>query len=705
MRFLTAHFFMLKAIYHFITKPYLLSTSEDKRKIIGLHIVLFLGLLYSLTDFTISISGYNLNECIPGDVSIIAITIIGLYCLRNARPQCAVNTVFLIPFAVYFFFISSQYSILPIKNALPYTVWSLIPGFLFILLLSYKTGQKLLINYAVSIVTVCFHLYKADRFGDATGIYWPTDELILNPLLIITIAFTVTFLISTNYELVLKELRNQVETTDSQINNTVKSFRQGVILMRIIKDEMNTPIGLKVVKTNPAFQRMFKINPREIHNTDADVIFPKVFRNSFDWNNHYLHSKTKQRTEFFVEHLDKWFDVYVLNPDSDQIASIFYDTTSHNETIKELGDSRRRYKVLLEAIPDIFFIIDKDGIYMDFVIKESELIQINADDIIGNSIFEVGFSEKMSRKIFQCIQDAISRDTIETIEYALDVKKGTAMFEMRIARLDENSVISIARDITKRKIAEIRLEEAKHKAEEADQLKSAFLANISHEIRTPMNAIIGFSKMIGSSDFDLEEKNKFIDIIVSNGKLLMEMINDMISLSKIESKQVYVKEGFCKVNDLMVDLYREYSFDLTSKPIRLKLNNQNANPKFGVVTDKQLLNEILKKLLDNAVKFTNEGEIEFGYQMDGKERLQFFVRDTGIGIDEAQIIRIFERFHQLDNKTTRKYEGTGLGLAIAQHYASLLGGPIEVNSEIDKGSRFYFSIPFKNGEGTLQVVR
>ncbi|HKJ40522.1 MAG TPA: ATP-binding protein, partial [Sunxiuqinia sp.] len=328
-----------------------------------------------------------------------------------------------------------------------------------------------------------------------------------------------------------------------------------------------------------------------------------------------------------------------------------------------------------------------------------------AEDIVGNSIFEVGFSEKMSRKIFQCVQDAISRDTIETIEYALEVEKGTAMFEMRIAKLDDHSVISIARDITKRKIAEIRLEEAKLKAEEADQLKSAFLANISHEIRTPMNAIIGFSKMIGSSDFDLEEKNRFIDIIISNGKLLMDMINDMISLSKIESKQVTVKEGFCKINDLMVELYREYSFDLTSKPIRLKLSNQNANPKFGVTTDQYLLTEILKKLLDNAVKFTNEGEIEFGYKLKGKAKLMFFVKDTGIGIDEEHIKRIFERFHQIDNRTTRKYEGTGLGLAIAQHYSLLLGGTIEVDSEIEKGSTFYFSIPFKNGEGALSIVR
>ena len=696
---------MLKAIYHFIIKPYLLDSGEDKRKIVGLHIVLLAGLIYSLLDFYSSISGYNINECIPGDVSLLAICIVGLYCLRNKRPFCAVNMIFLTPFAIFFFFISSQYSILPIKTAIPYTLWALIPGFLFLLLFSNKSEKKLSIYYGISLATIGYHLFKANRFADTSSIYWPTQELIVNPLIIITLVYVITFLISFNYELSLKELRTKVLNTDQQINSTVRSFQQGILLMEIRRDEMDNPTGLQILKTNPAFQKMFKINPRELHNIGADIVFPKVFRNSFDWNNYYLHSKNKQRTEIYVEHLEKWIEVYTLTPAPNQVASIFYDVTAQNQTINSLEESKKKYKVLLEAIPDIFFIIDKDGIYVDFVIKESELIQINADDIIGNSIFEVGFSEKMSRKIFQCIQDAIHSDTIETIEYALEVQKGTAMFEMRIARLDDHSVISIARDITKRKIAEIRLEEAKLKAEEADQLKSAFLANISHEIRTPMNAIIGFSKMIGSSDFDLEEKNRFIDIIISNGKLLMEMINDMISLSKIESNQVTVKESFCKVNDLMVELYREYSFDLTSKPIRLKLSNQNANPKFGVTTDKYLLNEILKKLIDNAIKFTNEGEIEIGYHMEGKDRLLFFVKDTGIGIDEEQIKRIFERFHQIDNKTTRKYEGTGLGLAIAQHYTILLGGKIEVKSGIDNGSNFHFSIPFKNGDGTLQIVR
>ncbi len=686
-----------------MVKPYSFDSGEEKRKVLGLHVTVLAGLLFGVIDFVRSMVGVAQNDCIPGDVVLISIFIVGLYCLRNARTACAINIVYLLPFPVYFFFIAKQYAIYPVHTTVQQTLWSLIFGFLYLLFFS-QSRIKLAAYFGVSLFAMTYHLYVADRLGDATSIIWQQKELLLNPYLILALVFLLTFLVAWNFELNLRELKNRVAVTDAQISNTFRSYPQGLLLLRYKRDEMGTPVGLETIKANQAFESIFRVSARELRNVDIDIVFPKVFRGTFDWNNFFFNEK-KQKTEINVDHLNKWVEMYTLSINKDQLACIFYETTQKQHSIISLKESRKRYKVLLEAIPDLFFIIDKDGIYMDFVIKDSEILQIKTDDIVGNSIFEVGFSEKMSRKIYQCIQDAIRFDTIETIEYALEVQKGTAMFEMRIAKLDDHSVISIARDITKRKVAEMRLEEAKRKAEEADQLKSAFLANISHEIRTPMNAIIGFSRMLGSPDFDTDEKDRFIDIITTNGKLLMEMINDMISLSKIESNQVSVKKGFCKINDLMVELYREYSMEVSSKPIRLKLNNENANPKFGVTTDKYLLTEILKKLIDNAIKFTQQGEVEFGYQMIGRDRLQFFVNDTGIGIEPYNLERIFDRFHQIDNKTTRKYEGTGLGLAIAQHYTVLLGGKIDVQSEIDKGSKFHFAIPFEDGESTLKLIR
>jgi len=277
---------------------------------------------------------------------------------------------------------------------------------------------------------------------------------------------------------------------------------------------------------------------------------------------------------------------------------------------------------------------------------------------------------------------------------------------MRIVRLNDNTVISLARDISKRKLAEIKMEEARIKAEESDRLKTAFLANISHEIRTPMNAIIGFSKMIGSSDFDDHEKSKFVEIIVTNGKLLLALINDMISLSKIESNTLVVKKLPCKINDMMVGLYKEFGYELEErKNITLKVNCDNSNPKFTVVTDPILLQSILQKLIDNGIKFTEEGEVEFGYRILDSDQLEFFVRDTGIGIAKSDQEMIFERFHQLDNRTIRAYEGTGLGLSISQHHVRLLGGALKVTSKLKKGSTFSFTIPYEKEESPLKIVR
>lgn len=694
---------MLKLIFSFISKSFKMDSGQEKLKIFGLYMVLSTGLLFSTFDFGMTIAGYSKYACIPGDLSLMVIFLIGLLFLRNSQPMCAINITYLIPFALYFFFISDVYAIFPPHTAIRQTLWSLITVFLFFLFFS-PHWRKLSTFYGISLITLTYHLSVAGRLGDITSFYWQEDEFVLNPYFILTAVWLICLLLSWKFELSLRELKRKVEDTDAVISRAFRQFSQGLLVMEIKRDETNHPVGLQSVKVNRAFESMFKVGAPEMRNVDADLVFPRIFRDTFDWNDFFLHSN-KQKTELYLEHLEKWIELFVLSSEKDRIICILYDLTAKQQHILKLEESSKRYKVLLEAIPDLFFIIDKDGIYMDFVVKETELIQIRPNDIIGHSIFEVGFSENMSRKIFQCIQDAIRQDTIETIEYALSVEKGTAMFEMRIARLDDHSVISIARDITKRKITEMKLEEAKLKVEEADELKSAFLANISHEIRTPMNAIIGFSRMIGSPDFDTEEKERFIEIIVSNGKLLMEMINNMISISKIESNQVKVNKSICKINDLLVELYREYSMEMVNKPVRLKLQTENSNPKFSLITDKYLLTEILKKLIDNAIKFTHQGEVEFGYRMEGKEKICFFVKDTGIGIEQSNIERIFERFLQIDHTTTRKYEGTGLGLAIARHYTGLLGGHIEVKSEVDKGSEFSFRIPAEDESAILKITR
>jgi len=351
------------------------------------------------------------------------------------------------------------------------------------------------------------HVYLAGLTDLLFSLRWQSADISFNPFLTLSAFYLISILIVLNFQYTINQLTEEKEETEKLINQTIRNLPKGMMLLEIANDEFETPSHLVVRKTNLAFERNFRITSREIKDQQADIVLPKIFRDSFDWNKQYFQSK-KNHFSFYLDRLDKYFEVDTFKLGNNQIVSLFTDVTTKQRMILDLEENKLRYQVLLEAIPDLFFIIDKDGIYVDFVFKATEGLQIKPEDIIGNSIFEVGFSEKMSSKIIQCIQDCIEFDSIETIEYALEVEGSSALFEMRLARLNDHSVISLARDITKRKLAEMKMEEAKNKAEEADRLKTAFLANTSHEIRTPMNAIIGFSKMIGSSDFDDEEKSK-----------------------------------------------------------------------------------------------------------------------------------------------------------------------------------------------------
>lgn len=464
------------------------------------------------------------------------------------------------------------------------------------------------------------------------------------------------------------------------------------MLLEIAKDEFGAPSHLVVRKTNTAFDEHFKVNSAELKDHQANDVFPKIFSNSFDWNKQFLNGE-ENHFSFFHNALNRHFEVDTLKIADDQVVGLFVDVTVNHCMFPVCEKTNHRYQVLLDAISDLFFILDKDGVYIDFVYKASDFIQIKPEDILGNSIFEVGFSKEMSAKMYENIQNCIASQRIDMFEYAMEIEDSTAIFEMRMERLNDHSVILLARDITKRKMAEIRAEEEKLKAEESDRLKIAFLSSISHEIRTPMNAIIGFSRMIGSSEFDEEEKSKFIDIIITNGKLLLALINDMISLSQIESNTLVVKKSCCRVNAIMDNLFKEFNYDLEDKrKVSIKLNCGNSDPKFIITSDPALLQSSLHKLIDNGIKFTEDGEVEFGYKVLESNHVEFFVRDTGIGIAEADQERIFERFHQLDSRSIRAYEGTGLGLSITQHFVRLLGGNLSVSSVPGEGSTFSFTI-------------
>ncbi len=271
--------------------------------------------------------------------------------------------------------------------------------------------------------------------------------------------------------------------------------------------------------------------------------------------------------------------------------------------------------------------------------------------------------------------------------------------ERLIKNLDEKTKEVIIKEeiIKERKKAEKELIEAKDRAELSDKLKTSFLTNMSHEIRTPMNAIVGFTELLKDSDLEDEERNSYMTNIITNSRGLLSLIDDLLDISKIESNQLIIKLKPCNVSALVNDIYslfHENLNELDKIHLELILDEPENNSPYIFETDCTRLRQVLTKLLDNAVKFTDSGSIRFGYKINNDE-ITFFVKDTGIGMAPDKIEVIFDLFRKVEDNKLRLYRGTGLGLALSQHLIKLMGGDITVESEEGKGSKFMFSLSTK----------
>lgn len=254
--------------------------------------------------------------------------------------------------------------------------------------------------------------------------------------------------------------------------------------------------------------------------------------------------------------------------------------------------------------------------------------------------------------------------------------------------------VAIKDDITEKKKILQELVIAKEQAEGSDRLKSAFLANMSHEIRTPLNSIIGFSELLGDPYFEAEQKKEFIDHIVKNGNNLLNIISDIVEISKMEVGEITIRKSKLQVNNFMNEIQSQYTHLVNEKRLQLKriCRCHELEDDFFVIADRERLVQVFNNLISNALKFTSEGFIQIGCKPSGN-MIEFHVKDSGIGISIDFHERIFDRFRQVDGEKTRNYGGNGLGLAISKNLVELMGGQIWVDSELGKGSTFYFTIP------------
>ncbi len=240
---------------------------------------------------------------------------------------------------------------------------------------------------------------------------------------------------------------------------------------------------------------------------------------------------------------------------------------------------------------------------------------------------------------------------------------------------------------------------ARKKAEESEKLKMTFLSNMSHEIRTPMNSIIGFAELMGDENLTPEERREFASIIINSGDQLLGIIDDILEVSKEEAGELKLFDQKFSLKKFMGELQRIFANNMKGKPVEVILNIPENAPDM-IISDKVRLKQILDNLLSNASKFTHEGSIEMGYKLLRKYNpvLEFYVKDTGIGIPKDKQDTIFERFTQVKENLTQNFTGTGLGLSIVKRLVTFMGGQVSFKSEPEKGSIFTFTLPYKMPE-------
>jgi len=372
---------------------------------------------------------------------------------------------------------------------------------------------------------------------------------------------------------------------------------------------------------------------------------------------------------------------------------IVEDISERKMAEEALLQSELRFKSLIELAVDAILLGDPEGNIIGVNEQALRLTGYSKDELLYSSISILFSEEELKRAPFR--YDLLAKGELVRTNRNLLRKDGTTLpVEMKTKIMPDRTYQSFIRDMSEWNQAREELNQALEKAKESDRLKSAFLANMSHEIRTPMNGIMGFAHLLKYSDLTGEKKDEYVDIIQKSGERMLNIINDLIDISKVEAGQAEMLLSETDVNEILDYLFDFFSPEIGRKGLTTEVRKACNNPDSVILTDNDKLLAILTNLVKNAIKFTKEGSIVFGYECY-EESLQFFVKDTGPGISTDKQDSIFERFVQEDLSISKAYEGAGLGLAISRAYVELMGGKIWVESEPGKGAAFYFTVPLR----------
>lgn len=412
-----------------------------------------------------------------------------------------------------------------------------------------------------------------------------------------------------------------------------------------------------------------------------------------------LRNEVLQQYEYTLElnGRTKWFDARMTKSGPDEVLVIVRDITVRKLSDLDLAHKTAFIETLLDSVPNPLFYMDKKGVYLGVNKAFLDFYKLDRQSIIGKRIFDLDSPEDAERnyKSDQLILEGWEQQQL--FERRIKLPNGQehdviiTKSPFPDSRGEVGGLIGIILDITARKKMELELRDAKDRAEESDRLKTAFLNNISHEIRTPMNAIVGFSSLLGDA-FEENQKNHFVNIINTNAEQLLRIIDDVLAVSRLDSEKMVVEKENISLEILLFMVYNTCLPEVRKMNLLLKEPEIDTQLPPSVLTDGAKIIQVMTGLIDNAIKYTNQGHITFGCKLLNN-RLHFYVSDTGVGIREEEQPLVFNRFFRSESAQRNAIRGNGLGLSIAKGLIELLEGNIGLLSKEGKGSTFYFEIP------------
>ncbi|OYT11283.1 MAG: hypothetical protein B6I18_04705 [Bacteroidetes bacterium 4572_112] len=493
--------------------------------------------------------------------------------------------------------------------------------------------------------------------------------------------------------------------TENKLKDSIKSYVQ---IFELI------PIPIIIHKNGEIFElnkaALDFANGEHLENSNKSEYIGQNIMKFVHSNNHMniinrmkllqkTHKQVPMSTELLINSKGETRDVEIVSApikykgiEATMVA--FEDITNRLEGTRKLQESENKFHSIYDTNPDAIIIIRLfDAKILDINKGFLDISKYSPEDVLGKTPSEVGIyhdTRKLRGLVFLLKKGRFINN--QEVQFSLkDGSKATGLVSARIININKEKVaLFVVKNITERIKIEKELLKAKEKAEENDQLKSAFLANMSHEIRNPLNAIIGFSDLLKDDDLSKEDINKYIDIIQNKGDDLLVLINDIIDVSKIESGVLKVENNKINIVDTINETSQNYKRVFKDNKIINFAVNINTNKDIYIIADNTRLNQVFNNLIENAIKFTNKGEISITLDSDDHNVI-IKVKDTGIGISKSDYQKIFDRFIKLESKQI--ISGAGLGLNIVKSLVELMKGTISVSSELNIGTEFTISFP------------